>query len=219
MNTTNDTIKVCLADDHAMNMEGLNNVLSGEPDIEIVGVARDGTSLLELLESRDDRVDVLVLDLSMPGMSGMELIKKLNQKFPDLSVIVLTMHRESQFFRQATSNRNVRGYILKDDAYDRLRDALRTVSRGGRAFSPQIQELMFEDYQRVQEGYHIFEQLTRREREVLNLIVQGRMNKEIANDLFISIRTVESHRARIMEKLRCRNFAELMQFAARNGLV
>lgn len=219
MNTTNDTIKVCLADDHAMVMEGLNNVLSGEPDIEIVGVARDGTSLLELLESRDDRVDVLVLDLSMPGMSGMELIKKLNQKFPDLSVIVLTMHRESQFFRQATSNRNVRGYILKDDAYDRLRDALRTVSRGGRAFSPQIQELMFEDYQRVQEGYHIFEQLTRREREVLNLIVQGRMNKEIANDLFISIRTVESHRARIMEKLRCRNFAELMQFAARNGLV
>lgn len=213
----NQTIRLYLADDHVIVRQGLRSMLSADSGIQILGEAADGPELLALLEN--EVPDIVILDLSMPGMSGFDLIRDLGQLYPDLRIIVLTMHRESQFFRQATASKNVVGYLLKDDAFDRLLEAVRRVASGGRAFSPQVQDLMFTDYQNIQDGMQNLELLTRREREVLQLIVDGRMNKEIANDLFISIRTVESHRARIMEKLRCRNFAELMQFASRSGLV
>ncbi len=121
--------------------------------------------------------------------------------------------------RQATAAPNVYGYILKDDAFDQLQRAIYRVASGERSVSPQVHELIFEDYRSLQESALILETLTRREREVLDMVLKGRMNKEIANDLFISIRTVESHRAKIMEKLRVRNVAELMRFAADHGLV
>lgn len=217
MTATDRVIRICLAEDHAIVRQGLRNMLGEDGGFEILGEAADGEALLELL--REKKPDIVIVDLSMPGLGGMELIRRLQESHPDLRVVVLTMHREYQFFRLATANRNVAGYLLKDDAFDRLSDALRVVADGGRAFSPRVQELIFEDYQLVREGYNILDLLTAREREVLSLLVGGKKNREIANDLFISTRTVESHRAKIMEKLRCRNFAELMQFAAKNGLV
>lgn len=192
-------------------------MLSADDAVAVVGEASDGAALQQLLRAKS--CDILILDLSMPGQNRFELMRELQAAFPALKIIVLTMHREAQFVRQATAAPNVYGYILKDDAFDQLQRAIYRVASGERSVSPQVHELIFEDYRSLQESALILETLTRREREVLDMVLKGRMNKEIANDLFISIRMVESHRAKIMEKLRVRNVAELMRFAADHGLV
>jgi DNA-binding NarL/FixJ family response regulator len=214
---TGNVIRIMLADDHEIVRQGIRHLLSADDAVRVIGEASNGAALQQLLRTKS--CDILILDLSMPGQNGFELIRELQNELPSLRIIVLTMHREAPFVRQATAAQNVYGYVLKDEAFDQLQRAIQRVALGERYISPQVHELIFEDYRSLQESALILETLTRREREVLDMILKGRMNKEIANDLFISVRTVESHRARIMEKLRVRNIGELMRFAADHGLV
>ncbi|MBX7056921.1 MAG: response regulator transcription factor [Leptospirales bacterium] len=211
------SIRVLLADDHEIVRQGLRQMLARDESVEVVGEASDGDSTLNELQRSP--CDILILDLSMPGINGFELIRQLAAAQPALRIVVLTMHREAKYVRQATGFANVFGYILKDEAFDQLQRAVHKVAAGNRMISSQVHELIFEDYRSMQESALVLETLTRREREILDMVLRGKMNKEIANDLFISVRTVESHRAKIMEKLRVRNVAELMRFAAEHGLV
>ncbi len=208
--------KIAIADDHAVVREGLLSLLEDDDTLQVAGSASNGDELLGILEKK--KIDIVVMDLSMPGTSGLEALKIMAEKYPEVRVIILTMHREPRYFRQAASSRNLYGFILKDDAYRRLREAIHTVREGGKAYSADIQNAVMEDYQAIQQSYIALDVLTRREREVLRLAARGLMNKEIANELFISVRTVESHRTHIMEKLRIENFADLVKFAVQNGL-
>ncbi len=210
------TTKIVLADDHAVVRDGLLSLLSADPALEVVGLASNGDELLAILETKS--CDIAVMDLSMPGTTGLKALKLIAEKHPAVKVIILTMHREPQFFRQASASPNMFGYILKDDAYRSLRDAIHTVKNGGRSYSDSVQNAMMEDYRSLQGSYIALDVLSKRELEILRLIAQGKMNKEIARELFISARTVESHRTHIMEKLRIDNLVDLVKFAVQHGL-
>ncbi len=216
MKSRSELCRVVLVDDHKLVREGLRQLLSADQSIEITGEANDGNELLALLQKTP--CDICILDLSMPNLSGIEALQALEREFPDIKILVLTMHKDARYFRQVSSNGNVWGYIIKDDAYEQLKDAIRKILAGTKAYSPQIQQAIVEDYKNIQGSVALLEWLTRREREVLRLAARGLMNKEIANDLFISVRTVETHRANIMEKLHLKNLAELVRFAVDHGL-
>lgn len=214
--TGSSKTKIILADDHAVVRDGLLSLLSADPALEVVGLASNGDELLAILDEK--ACDIVVMDLSMPGTTGLKALKFIAEKHPAVRVIILTMHREPQFFRQASASANMYGYILKDDAYRNLRDAIHTVKNGGKSYSDAVQNAMMEDYRALQGSYIALDVLSKRELEILRLIAQGKMNKEIARDLFISARTVESHRTHIMEKLRIDNLVDLVKFAVQHGL-
>jgi DNA-binding NarL/FixJ family response regulator len=209
--------RIVLADDHAMFRQGIKNILEGAEDLEVVGEAGDGLNLLELLKKVTP--DLVILDISMPNLRGLEATREIKKIAPDVRVLILTMHRDKEYVYHAIST-GAEGYLLKEDADTELFAAVDSIRQGKYYISPLLSgELAHELLQTPHKGQANLrsDPLTLREREVLKLIAEGISNKEIAELLFISIRTVENHRANIMRKLKIRQTANLVKYAIRKG--
>ncbi len=210
--------RVILADDHTIFRDGLKSLINKEPDLKIVAEAKDGTILLEKLKTV--KCDVVVLDISMPNLSGLAALKEIKNKFPQINILMLTMQKDQEHFKHAMSA-GALGYILKDDAYEQLVLAIRLVAKGQRFVSPSMSGLVTERFIRSVDEVETpsLEILTHRETQVLKLIAQGLPNKNIATKLKISVRTVESHRFHLMDKLGIKSTANIVRYAVSKGLV
>jgi len=212
-------IKVVIADDHAVVREGIKMILGREPDIEIVGEANNGREALDLVAT--SKPSVVVMDISMPEMGGIEATKRVKEAWPKVNVLALTMHEDESYVFQLLKA-GASGYVLKRGAAQDLVQAIRSASRGEAFLYPSVARSVLADYlKRVQSGEerHRYDGLTDREREILALIAEGLSNQEIAQKLFISIKTVQTHRTHIMEKLDLHNRAQLVRYAIRKGLI
>ena len=207
-------IRVLLADDHAVVRQGFRLILAAQPDIEIVGEAGNGREAVELAEKL--RPDVAVMDVAMPELNGIEATRRIADVSPRTRVLALSMHKDSVYVREIL-RAGARGYLLKDSIDVDLVNAVRAVAKGDGYLSPGVSEAVLSDYRR-----HVtnpLDLLTSREREVLQMIAEGKTNKEIAASLNLSIYTVDAHRGKIMEKLNLHSTGELVRFAVRNGLI
>jgi DNA-binding NarL/FixJ family response regulator len=210
-------MRVLIADDHTMVRESLVSVLQAEPDIQVVAQAADGIEALE--KAILTRPDVVVADLSMPRLNGIEVVRRLREALPGTKVLVLTMHQEDEYVLQAV-RAGASGYLVKDSAAAELLSALRSLHAGRGYFGPQAAKTLADQLQhpeRTQDDP--YGRLTPREREVFHLIAEGMTTKEIARRLDISVKTAENHRGRVLEKLDVRNTAELVRYASRKGLL
>ncbi len=211
--------KVLIADDHAIVREGVRMILAKEPDIEVVGEAEDGRQALDLVEQR--RPNVVIMDLSMPGMGGIEATKKVKEQHPSVNVLALTMHEDESYVFQLL-RAGASGYVLKRAAAQDLVQAVRAAAKGEAFLYPSVARKVVEDYlKRVEAGEERerYDGLTEREREILTLIAQGLSNQQIAEKLYISIKTVQTHRAHVLEKLGLHDRTELVRYAIRKGLI
>lgn len=211
--------KVIIAEDHAILRDGLKSLLTSSMDFEVVGEAEDGREAIKCVERL--KPELIIMDLSMPRMNGMEAIREIKRVFKDIKVLVLTVHKDEEYIL-ATFKAGADGYVLKDSSYHELMMAIKSVLRGKRYISPGISEKVLEGYlegrERLKEKTS-WETLTPREREILKLIAEGYKNKEIAEELCISVKTVEKHRSNLMEKLDLHNIQALTTFAIEKGLV
>ncbi len=206
-------IRVVIADDHQIFRQGLLTLLKSAPEISIVGEAGGGRETLDLIVK--EKPDIAILDISMPGLDGFEILKKIQSMEIGTKVIFLTMHNDSLTAKRAL-RLNAFGYVLKDNAFEDLLYAVRAVSSGGTFISPSVSERILKT-PATEKEYP--ETLTIREREVLRLIASGLTNKQIAQQLFISVKTVETHRTNIMQKLDVHTTADLVRFAMKSGLI
>lgn len=212
--------KILLADDHALFREGLKRILAEERDLEVIGEVADGLALLQVFNTITP--DMVILDISMPNIRGIEAIREIKTFHPGLKILVLTMHRDVEYLHQAISS-GAHGYLLKEDADRELFSAINKVKQGKIYISPKLSECMTEDWAKIHRGEYELsseaESLTTREREVLKLVAEGKSSREVASLLNISIRTVEHHRAHVMGKLNCKNIAELIKYAIQKGYI
>jgi RNA polymerase sigma factor (sigma-70 family) len=214
-----EAIRVLVADDHAVVREGIRHVLSNAAGFEVVAEAVEASEVLRLAESH--RPDVVVLDITMPGESGLEILPRLREILPGVRVLILSMHDHPQYVMEAAKV-GADGYVLKNARPAELRQAVRSIHRGDSFFSPSVARQLGEGLRQEaerEERVGRLESLTPRERDVLRQIADGYTNKEIAADLGISPRTVESYRESLMQKLRIRTIAGLTRFAMETGLV
>lgn len=213
-------VRVLIADDHAVLRAGLTKLLNAEPDIEIVGEAANGNEALA--RTAELKPDVLLLDLTMPGMGGIDVVRNLKIKGQSVSVLILTMHEDEGYLREALKA-GVLGYIPKKAADSELISAIRAVSRGEMYIYPSMAKPLVEEAihgaAHKEKPADSFESLSERERAVLQLIAQGFTNQEVAGRLFISVKTVETYKARMMEKLGVTSRAELVRYALQHGLM
>ncbi|MGA2133125.1 MAG: response regulator transcription factor [Bryobacteraceae bacterium] len=209
-----DKIRILLADDHAVVRQGFKMILAAQADMEIVGEAGNGREALDLAGQLQP--DLVVMDVAMPELNGIEATRRLADLSPRTRVLALSMHKDSVYVREIL-RAGARGYLLKDSIASDLLAAVRAVARGEGYLSPGVSDAVLNDYRR-----HVtnpIDLLTSREREVLQMIAEGKTNKEIATILNLSVYTVDAHRGRIMEKLNLHSVNELVRFAVRNGLV
>ncbi len=211
-------VRIILADDHEILRAGLKSLLDREPDFKVVAQARDGQELLDKLTSV--KADCVVMDLSMPNLDGLATLKEIQKNFPKIKCLVLTMQKDQEHFKRAMAN-GASGYVLKDNAFDLLAMAIKMVMKGKTFISPGMSELITEQYVRFVKGGDIpsLGILTPREKEILKLVAQGDANKNIAAQLKISIRTVETHRNRLIHKLGFKTTAALVKYALDKGLI
>lgn len=211
-----ETVRILLADDHPLVRAGVRRILETRPGITVAGEVSDGDAALEFL--RADPVDVLVLDLTMPGTDGFEVLRRVKQTLPGVKVLVLTMHADAEYVARAVQD-GADGYLLKDSAVQDLVAAIDAVQAGRAYYSPPVQRELSELLRAHSAPPRPMDTLTEREREVVGLVVKGLSTREIAAQLDISTRTVETHRANLMRKLNLKSVALLTQFAIREGLV
>jgi len=207
-------IRILLADDHALVRQGFRMILEEQPDMEIVGQAGNGREAVELASKLHP--DVAVMDVAMPELNGIEATRRITTVSPRTRVLALSMHKDSMYVREIL-RAGARGYLLKDSGDADLVAAVRAVAKGDGYISPSVSGAVLSDYRR-----HVtdpLDLLTSREREVLQMIAEGKTNKEIATSLSLSVYTVEAHRGRVMEKLNLHSTGELVRFALRNGLI
>jgi DNA-binding NarL/FixJ family response regulator len=213
------TLRVLLADDHGIVRRGMRTLLESEPDVTVVGEAADGLEALRLCG--EHRPDLLILDIGMPRLNGIEVAARASRLQPPPRVIMLSMHADESYVLRAL-DAGAQAYLLKDDTEGDLVPALRAVSQGKRFFSPAISRVLAEDYVRtlkergLDDSYAL---LTDREKEVLHLLAEGRANKEVAALLQVGVSTVETHRANLMQKLGLHNTADIVLYAVRKRLV
>lgn len=211
---------IVIADDHVMFRHGLKRILKERSDLEVVGEVGSGLELLKLLEKLIP--DLVILDISMPDLRGLEAIHEIKMSYPKVRILVLTMHRDKEYLHQAITA-GAEGYLLKEDADSELFLAIDKIRQGRIYVSPNLSEGLTDDWIKIvrgdQESSFEDERLTFREREVLKLIAEGKSSKEIGNLLFISARTAERHRANIMEKLNLKKTADLVKYAIQKGYV
>ncbi len=213
------TIGVVIADDHAVVREGVKLILSREPDIEILGEAGNGLEALEAI--KETRPHVVIMDISMPEMGGIEATQRAKEAWPEVNILALTMHEDENYVFQLLKA-GASGYVLKRAAAQDLVTAIRSAARGEAFLYPTVAKSVVADYlRRIAEGgdRSRYDGLTPREREILTLIAEGLSNQEMAERLYISIKTVQTHRAHIMEKLNLHNRTELVRYAIRKGLI
>ena len=211
-------IRILLADDHDVVRRGLRELLEAQPGWQVVGEARTGREAVALAERL--RPDVAVLDLSMPDLNGLEATRRIRKDRPETEVLVFTMHQTEQLMREALLA-GARGYLLKSDAAERLVAAVAALAGHRPYFSSQVSEVLLDAFVRntVTAGEGVGDTLTAREREIVQLLAEGRGNKEVADELAISVKTVETHRAAVMRKLGIGSLADLVRYAVRNYLV
>lgn len=201
-------IKLLLADDHPLIRAGFKSLLAKNERFEIVGEAENGNELMTLVAETSP--NIILTDISMPGMSGLEALQKLKKSFPDIRCIILTMHEEREYIMNALKA-GAEGYLLKNIEWPDLEKAIVTVFNGGKFFSPVVANILADSVARP-ETYDVGE-ITPREKEVLERVAQGNSTKQIADMLGISIRTVESHRINMLKKMKVNNTAELIRKA------
>lgn len=212
-----EKLSVLLADDHAVLRAGLRALLSAEPDIEVVGEAADGQEAVALAERL--RPNVVVMDISMPKMDGLRATRQIVARLPETKVLVLTMHAEEQYLLQVLEAGGA-GYVLKNSADTELLEALRVVHRGQAYLYPSATKMLLEAYRKGDRPGDLRESnLTEREEEVLKLTAEGYSNTEIASRIYLSPKTVDTYRQRIMEKLGLHHRAELVRYALERGLL
>ncbi len=211
-------ISILLADDHPVVRRGLRAVLEGEPDFRVTGETGDGLEAVRLVEEL--RPQVLVLDLMMPGVGGLEVARQINLRFPTTKVVILSMHANEAYVLEALRN-GASAYVLKDAGGGELLQAVRSVVAGSRYLSPPLSERAIEDYVEKAKSAPLDSvgELTTREREVLGLAADGQSTGDIAARLGISPRTAETHRANLMRKLGLHNQTDLVRFAIRQGIL
>ncbi len=211
------TIKVMLADDHAMLRHGLSKSLQNEQDIEVIAQAKDGRSTVEL--AKELKPDVVIMDIGMPDLNGIEATRQITRDCPRVKVVALSMHSSKNFiiemFKAGAS-----GYLLKDCEFDELLNAIRVVIDDKTYISPAISDVVVENYMRQfpETKNSPFSILSKREREVLQLLAEGKTTKQIAKRLHISSKTVEVHRLNLMSKLKIDSIAQLTKYAIQEGL-
>lgn len=212
------SVSILLADDHAILRQGLSALLTAEQDFQIAGEANDGIEAIRLAESLTP--DVLVLDLMMPGINGLEVTRQIKQRFPDIRVVILSMHSKEAYVLEALKN-GADAYVLKDSQAGDLVQAVREVIAGRRYLSPPLSERAIEVY--LQKTHtdvlDVYQTLTGRERELLQLAAEGHSNAEIGAKLTISPRTVEIHRANMMRKLNLNTQTDVIRFALQRGII
>jgi len=207
-------IRILLVDDHAVVRQGFKMILDAQSDMEIVGEAGNGREAVELAERL--RPEIVVMDVAMPELNGIEATRRLFASTPHSRVIALSMHKDSVYVREIL-RAGARGYLLKDSGAGDLVAAIRAVASGESYLSPAVSNAVLDDYRK-----HVtdpIDLLSSREREVLQMLAEGKTNKEIATVLNLSVYTVDAHRGRIMEKLNLHSINELVRFAVRSGLI
>ncbi len=212
------TIKVLVADDHRMVLEGLTNLINEQTDMNTVGKATDGREAVKL--TAEINPDVIVMDLTMPNLNGIDATRMITKNASTTRIIALSMHSEKRFIRAALEA-GASGYLVKENAFEELVNAIRAVNKGQNYLCPVATKTMILDYlhhTKVERDGTDRDILTPREREVLQMIAEGRRTKEIAGTLHISVKTVETHRKNIMEKLDVKSVAELTRYAIREGI-
>jgi two-component system, NarL family, response regulator NreC len=212
-------LRILLADDHTVMRTGLRVLLERQPNLEVVGEAENGRDSIQLAASL--RPDVVVMDVGMPVLNGIEATKTIVTEDPNIAVVILSMHADESYVMRALKA-GARGYLLKDSAPADLLGAIQAVTQKKSFFSPKVSRILAEDYVRVlkQKGaVDSYDLLTSREREILQLLAEGKANKEVAAALNISPYTVETHRSHILEKLNLHNPAELILYAVRKGII
>jgi two-component system, NarL family, response regulator NreC len=212
-------MRILLADDHAVTRAGLRLLLERQPNIEVVGEAENGRELVELAAALTP--DIAVVDIAMPNLNGIEATRQIVAKQPRLSVVILSMYSDETYVMRALEA-GARAFLLKDSAIADLTGAVEAVSQGKAFFSPKISRILAEDYVRTlkqRNAVDTYELLTPREREIIQLLAEGKTNKEVATLLNISVYTVETHRNRILQKLGLHNTAELVLYAVRKRII
>ena len=212
-------IQILLADDHTVVRKGLRLLLESHPGFRVIADAADGREAVALAERHHP--DVAVLDIAMPVLNGIEAARQLTAKMPRTAIVILSMHSDEGYILRALKA-GARAYLLKDSAEYDLINAVRAVSEGKAFFSPAISKMLVEDYMRQMKERQVddsYELLTTREREILQLLAEGKNNKDVANLLNLSLYTVETHRANILQKLNLHSGAELILYAVRKGVI
>lgn len=207
-------IRILLADDHRMVRYGFRLILQTQKDMEVIGEAGNGRDAVELAKSL--KPDVVVMDVTMPELNGIEATRRIHEAEPLARVLALSVHRDSVYVREIV-RAGAEGYILKESADSELIAAVRAVAEGNSYLSPEVAGAVLKDYRK--HSTNPLDLLSSREREILQLIAEGRTNKEIAAHLGLSVYTIDGHRTRIMEKLGLHSTGELVRFAVRNGLI
>jgi two-component system, NarL family, response regulator NreC len=213
------TIRVLLADDHNLIRAGLRLVVSQQPDFVVAGEAENGRQAVALAEQL--KPDVVVMDIKMPDLNGIEACQQVREALPDTQVVMLSMHSDETYVLRALKA-GARAYLLKDSAEADLARATRAAAEGKSFFSPAVGKVLLEDYMRKLQrtgAEDSYELLSPREREILQLVAEGKSSKEIANLLNLSVYTVETHRAKLMQKLNLRSVPELILYAVRKGII
>jgi len=212
-------IRIMLADDHTVIRKGLRALLERQDGFTVVAEAADGREAVETAASLGP--DVAVMDIGMPNLNGIEAARRITERRPETAVVILSMHADESYVLRALKS-GARGYLLKDSPEEDLINAIRAVHQGKAFFSPEISKMLAEDYMRqmrqrgVEDSYEL---LTPREREILQMLGEGKSNKDVAAKLNLSLHTVETHRGNILEKLNLHGMAEMILYAVRKGIV
>jgi two-component system, NarL family, response regulator NreC len=212
-------IRILLADDHNVMRGGLRVLLERQPGFKVVSEASDGRQAVEQAEAT--KPDIVVLDIAMPNLSGIEAAQRISTQLPHTRIIILSMHSDESYVLRALKA-GAKGYLLKDSAENDLIEAIKAVDEGKAFFSPEISNIMVEDYVREMKrrgAEDSYELLTPREREILQMLAEGKSNKHIATVLDLSLYTVETHRRNLQDKLNLHSFAELILYAVRKGII
>lgn len=206
-------IKIIIADDHQMVIDGLKALLANESDIQIIGEALNGEALLDLIRSKD-HPDLVILDINMPGLDGLEAAKELRRRFPEIRILVLSMYNKPVFIKNLVEA-GVAGYILKNTGHQELVNAIHKIAAGQDYFGAEVMKSMMNSFRGKTE---VQAPLTKREEEIVKLIAKAFTTAEIAEKLFISTHTVDTHRKNLLSKLNLKNTAAIVNYAIQNGL-
>jgi len=212
-------VRLLVADDHKIFRQGIKKLLEEEPDLQVVGESADGRETVK--KATELKPDIVLMDIAMSNLNGLEATKQIKKVLPEVKVIMLTMHKNEEYVLQSFQA-GASGYILKEGAVEELVSAIRSISADKSFLSPTVSKTLVDAYLRKMETGKTetpFDLLTDREREVLQLIAEGYTNREVAKQLFISVKTVEAHRAHIMQKLNIHDIAKLVKYAIQKGLV
>jgi two-component system response regulator NreC len=212
-------IRILIADDHGIVRTGLKLLLDRVADLEVVGEASNGREAVRLAAELDP--DIVIMDIAMPQLNGIDAAAQIVRENPRRGIIILSMHADESYLLRAL-DAGARGYLLKDNADDDLERAIHAVVQGKPYFTPSIAQSLLEDYLRLMRQRHVqdsFDLLTERERQVLQLLAEGKSNKEVASVLDVSPYTIETHRTNLMQKLNLHNTAEIVLYAVRKGII